>query len=548
VPGSGYPKCEWDVWGTVSGRKHQPDVPAAHQFLQFADDCPGLFAEPYGGAAGPSGVPNGLAGRADAARNGEFEFDDRNGNGQCGNRPAGTNGSIDVYASNTTDLVIDVDGYFALAGTGGLSLYTLPPCRVLDSRQLSDTQTTQPFSGELDEDIQASACGVPVGAQAYVLNATAVPSAPLGFLTLWPQGTTQPLAATLSALDQTVTSNLAIVPTTNGSISTYAANPTQLIMDLFGYFAPSSQAPEIISSNSVTLLVGAPSAFTVTATGFPAPALTESGTLPAGVTFTDNGNGTATISTTTGFGAASVGIYDLTITANNGVGTNAAQTFGLAVDIVPAFTSANNTTFTVGTSGSFTVAATGFPAPLLSLTSGKLPSGVTFAPATGILSGTPAAGTGGIYTLTFTASTGVGTGATQSFTLTVNQAPVITSAASTAFAVGITSSFTVRASGPPASTFSETGTLPSGVTFNNSTGVLSGTPGTGTGGSYPLTITASNEVLPNATQNFTLTVGAPAAPVITSAASTAFFEMTPGAFPVAATGVPTPTYSVIVRP
>jgi hypothetical protein len=153
--------------------------------------------------------------------------------------PAGTNGSIDVYASNNTDLVIDVDGYFAPAGTGGLSLYTVPPCRALDTRQLSDAQTTQqPFSGELDTDIQASACGVPSGAQAYVLNATVVPSTPLGFLTLWQQGATQPLAATLSALDQTVTSNLAIVPTTNGSVSTYAANPTQLVLDLFGYFAP----------------------------------------------------------------------------------------------------------------------------------------------------------------------------------------------------------------------------------------------------------------------------------------------------------------------
>ncbi|MGD0908568.1 MAG: Ig-like domain repeat protein, partial [Candidatus Acidiferrales bacterium] len=100
--------------------------------------------------------------------------------------PAGTNGSINVFASNTTDLIIDVNGYFAPAGTGGLSLYNLTPCRVLDTRQLSDTQTTTPFSGELDESIQASACGVPVGAQAYVLNATVVPPAPLGFLTLWP--------------------------------------------------------------------------------------------------------------------------------------------------------------------------------------------------------------------------------------------------------------------------------------------------------------------------------------------------------------------------
>jgi hypothetical protein len=33
---------------------------------------------------------------------------------------AGTSGSINVYASNTTDLVIDLDGYFAPPGTGGL--------------------------------------------------------------------------------------------------------------------------------------------------------------------------------------------------------------------------------------------------------------------------------------------------------------------------------------------------------------------------------------------------------------------------------------------
>jgi hypothetical protein len=35
--------------------------------------------------------------------------------------------------------------------------------------------------------------------------------------------------------------------------------------------------------------------FTVTATGTPTPALTELGQVPAGITFTDNGNGTATI-------------------------------------------------------------------------------------------------------------------------------------------------------------------------------------------------------------------------------------------------------------
>src|SRR5207249_2271354 len=101
--------------------------------------------------------------------------------------------------------------------------------------------------------------------------------------------------------------------------------------------------------------------------------------------------------------------------------------FTLNVKQKPAITSANNTTFTVGTQGSFTVTATGAPTPTLS-ESGTLPSGVTFNTATGILSGTPAAGAGGTYNLVFTASNGVGSDATQNFTLNVNQAPAITSA------------------------------------------------------------------------------------------------------------------------
>ena len=31
---------------------------------------------------------------------------------------------------------------------------------------------------------------------------------------------------------------MAIVPATNGSIDIFASNPTHLILDLFGYFAP----------------------------------------------------------------------------------------------------------------------------------------------------------------------------------------------------------------------------------------------------------------------------------------------------------------------
>ena len=54
-----------------------------------------------------------------------------------------------------------------------------------------------------------------------------------------------------------------------------------------------------------------------------------------------------------------------------------------------------------------------------------MPNGITLSPG-GVLGGTPMPGTGGVYTLTITASNGASTG-TQTFTLTINQAPAITS-------------------------------------------------------------------------------------------------------------------------
>ena len=51
--------------------------------------------------------------------------------------PAGSNGEVSVYVSNPSDVVLDVNGYFAAPGANGLSLYTTPPCRVLDTRSSS---------------------------------------------------------------------------------------------------------------------------------------------------------------------------------------------------------------------------------------------------------------------------------------------------------------------------------------------------------------------------------------------------------------------------
>ena len=147
--------------------------------------------------------------------------------------PAGTNGSIATFATDDTDLLVDVDGYFAAPGSGGLSFYALTPCRVVDTRQVGP-----PFTGELTVNVVNSPCGPPATAKGYIFNATAIPSGPLHYLTLWPDTENQPLVSTLNANDGAVTSNMAIVPNINGKTDAWAQGNTQLIFDITGYFAP----------------------------------------------------------------------------------------------------------------------------------------------------------------------------------------------------------------------------------------------------------------------------------------------------------------------
>ncbi len=73
-----------------------------------------------------------------------------------------------------------------------------------------------------------------------MLNATVVPlhGQPLGYLTLWPDAESKPVVSTLNALDGAITSNMAIVPTLNGSIDAFATTATDLVADIFSYFAP----------------------------------------------------------------------------------------------------------------------------------------------------------------------------------------------------------------------------------------------------------------------------------------------------------------------
>jgi hypothetical protein len=110
------------------------------------------------------------------------------------------------------------------------------------------------------------------------------------------------------------------------------------------------------------------------------------------------------------------------IATTNPIGDTSQFSAGVPDPVLsrPAFTSAKTAAFTVNTHGSFTVTTSGLPAPTL-IESGTLPKGLTFNRDTGVLSGTPAAGTSGSYLLHFTAKNDTGAAVAQTVTLTINK-------------------------------------------------------------------------------------------------------------------------------
>ena len=154
-----------------------------------------------------------------------------------------------------------------------------------------------------------------------------------------------------------------------------------------------NSAPEITSADNATFAPGlAGQTFTVTTTGFPATpmTITRTGTLPAGVTFTDNDDGTATIAGTPEAGTQSGSPYLWTITASNGIAPDAVQdpfTFNVVCPVItvsgtiPALTfnaAMSAATFTqTGGNGTIGWSATG------------LPAGLSIGPVNGQVTGTP---------------------------------------------------------------------------------------------------------------------------------------------------------------
>ena len=265
------------------------------------------------------------------------------------------------------------------------------------------------------------------------------------------------------------------------------------------------KAPAITSAASRNAVPGSAFSFSVTTSGYPHPALRETGALPPGVTFSDTGTGKAVLSGTPTGPLPSV-TWPVTITATNSAGTS-TQSFLLTTAQVPQFTSPMKAAAVVGVPFSYTIRTSSYLTPALA-ESGALPAGILFTDnhdGTATISGTAAIGSPRLSGLTITATTVSGT-TSRYFALATDTVPAFTSAPGASAAVGKAFSFVVKTSGVPAPRISESGALPAGVTFLNGTGkaTLTGTPTAS--GSWPVTFTATSAA-GTVTQSFTLTVG-----------------------------------------
>jgi hypothetical protein len=119
------------------------------------------------------------------------------------------------------------------------------PCRVIDTRLANGTHGGPKLVGGATRTFTGIApfgglCGstLPEGVTAIAANVTLVNTDSQGFITIFPAGTTRPLAATVNARGANeVVNNGVIVPlNASGAIDVYANMGTHMVIDVVGYF------------------------------------------------------------------------------------------------------------------------------------------------------------------------------------------------------------------------------------------------------------------------------------------------------------------------
>jgi len=164
----------------------------------------------------------------------------------------GTSGQVSLYSTQSTNVVVDVEGYVsstALDGIGaGLYIPLSSPARICDTRAGNPSHLVAPDTQCEGDTFSATGGTIPVQvggdnlipstATAAVLNVTVANPQTAGYLTVFPKGTNQPTASNVNFASGQVTPNRVIVPlSASGKISIYSSTAADVIVDVSGYFS-----------------------------------------------------------------------------------------------------------------------------------------------------------------------------------------------------------------------------------------------------------------------------------------------------------------------
>ncbi len=267
-------------------------------------------------------------------------------------------------------------------------------------------------------------------------------------------------------------------------------------------------APPFITSAvppALTATTGRPFSLQLTAAGDPVPQFSAQ-QLPAGLTIAPTGLLSGTPAANTG------GSYAILVKATNSLGSWQVFVF-LQVNQPTSFSVPwePGLTFSAGETSFATIAASGYPSPAVT-ESGRLPTGMAFSSipgglnfnwSTAQLSGTAGKHSGGIYPITLTAANSLGK-TSKTYTITVDQAPTITSPPRAMFRVGRRGTFTIRTIGFPIAHLKVSGKLPKGLRLkfgSYGTATITGKPASSTRhGRYRIMLEAANSLGPPASQ------------------------------------------------
>jgi hypothetical protein len=149
-------------------------------------------------------------------------------------------GASGCTSTNTAEVTVTVDPG-CTAEIGPLSFYTVPPCRIADTRDPAGTYGGPALSANTDRVFPlVGQCGIPEGARAVALNITVTNPTSGGHLTLHPAGTPLPIASTINfRANQTRANNAAARLSLSGNLAVFcgmASGSVDLILDVNGYY------------------------------------------------------------------------------------------------------------------------------------------------------------------------------------------------------------------------------------------------------------------------------------------------------------------------